>query len=226
MEPKPVQYQVARKGKVMGVYSLSGLVEQLDKRLITLEDHYWTEGMADWLPLSNMVEEISRVRENLVEAQRREREATGEKAVAEIATLINRKKAEDDARRELNRQQHAAAAASKAAQLSEQAWKCHTCSNVFWHKGTKQSFGVASGIGAAIGMTVAAVILLAGFFTANPPIKEPLVGFLLILICAALLLAAIGSVIAFGVESGLQQFHSYHPRCPKCSSGTCSKQGG
>lgn len=51
MEPHTTQYQVARKGQVIGVFSLHGLVEQLDTRQLNLEDHYWTEGMGDWQPL-------------------------------------------------------------------------------------------------------------------------------------------------------------------------------
>lgn len=219
MEPQAVQYQVARKGQVIGVFSLQGLVEQLDTGRLTPEDHYWTEGMGDWQPLSQLSSELQRIRVELTEARQREQKAAEARLSAEKEAAQARKNAEDDARRELIRQQDAAAAANKAAQLAPQAWKCHTCSQVFSRIGTKQSFRIAAGIGRAIGLTVIAAVLLAGVTS----VREPIAGFLLILVSAILVLAAIGSVIAFGVETGLQQFYSHQPRCPHCSSPYCSK---
>jgi hypothetical protein len=114
-------------------------------------------------------------------------------------------------------------AAREAARREELArlngplpWKCHTCGHKFTRTGKKQEFPEATGFGNAVAFIIFGSIL-AGIAAAVPPASV-----LLLPIAAIILLASLGFLIAYGVERGLQQFHSYHPRCPNCSSPHCA----
>lgn len=224
MEPQTAKYQVARKGQVIGVFSLHGLVEQLDTRQLNLEDHYWTEGMGDWQPLSNLTPLLDRARTELAALRKQEKEAAEAKRLAEKEAAKAKAKAEEEARL-LKAKQEAELAAAKEAQFREeqarlnapQPWKCLTCGHGFSRSGKIQEFPEASGFGSAIGLLIVAGILAAA------GVALPGIGILLMLIAGIIALASLGMLIAYGVERGLQQFHSYHPRCPECSSPHCAK---
>ena len=226
MEPQPAQYQVAHKGQVIGVFSLYGLVEQLDTGRLTHEDHYWTEGMGDWQPLSNLTPLLDRARTELSSLRKQEKDAAEAKRLAEKEAAKAKAKAEEEARLLKAKQEAELAAANEAKLREEQAhlnapqpWKCLTCGHRFSQVGKSHTFEQASGIGKAMVLMLLSAIV-AGSITS---ISEPIVAFLIFLAAAALLLMAIGSIIAYGVETGLQQFHSHHPRCGNCSSSHCCK---
>jgi hypothetical protein len=165
--------------------------------------------MTDWLPLSRLTPDIERARAELTETRKREREAAETKLEAE------REAAKAKARQE------AEAAAAQEAKLRKfqarlyapQPWKCLTCSHVFAKQGTIHKFPAASGIGTAIFLFVGALIFAISAFQAPEPTN-----YILFLCAGVIMLYALGSQIAYSIEKGLQQFHSYHPRCPNCSS--------
>jgi hypothetical protein len=49
-----VEYHIAVDGKSSGPYSLGQLRSMWERGLVTLETHYWTEGMDDWYLVSNL----------------------------------------------------------------------------------------------------------------------------------------------------------------------------
>lgn len=58
--PKPISnYQVAREGEVLGVYDEDSLPKLLRSGELKITDHYWREGMAEWLTLATLMPEMN-----------------------------------------------------------------------------------------------------------------------------------------------------------------------
>jgi hypothetical protein len=49
-----MKYQVSRNGRVIGDFSHEDIQHCLKEGSLALNDHYWTNGMPDWLPLSKL----------------------------------------------------------------------------------------------------------------------------------------------------------------------------
>jgi len=209
METHGAQYQVARDGKVLGVYTLRGVVEQLESRRITLNDHYWTEGMTDWLPLSNLSTVIDETLAHLAEERLREEQARerGQRNPEQPNDTVP--SAEDARLKELYAPIH-----------GPKPWICHTCSREFPSDGKAKPRPYARGILLAMACILLGLFLFAGLMQSR---TDPFVSIVIMASIVALAFVALGAVIGFGVESGLHQFHSHRPCCPNCSSPYCSK---
>jgi hypothetical protein len=219
------QYQVARSGQVVGVYSLRGLVDQLDNCRLTLDDHYWTEGMTDWLPLSHLTEHLELARGEIAKERELARESAEAQAKAESDAMKARAEAAEKDRLEKERVELEAKAAEFARQKEEYArahgphpWKCHTCAQIFPSKRNAAPYPEASGVWFGIVLAViGALLMLMGTIV---PVQ---LGWIFFVGAAIIWLFSTAHILAYSVERGLQQFHSYRPRCPNCSSPYCSK---
>lgn len=50
---KPIRYQVARAGKILGAYDSTELVEKIGSGMVLPSDSFWSEGMSEWKPVSD-----------------------------------------------------------------------------------------------------------------------------------------------------------------------------
>lgn len=210
MEPAPetATYHIARDGKVIGVYSFPALLEKFRTKAVLATDHYLIEGSVDW----KLVGELKTAFANYEQEQKaREKRLKAEKRATEAAAREQARKDEQEAER--RRYIALDEARKKAEQDRFKPWKCWTCDSVFKSDGSAAEYPTASGGWAAFFLMVLASLLGAG------SIKEPLFIFFAVIP----LIFALGFIIAYGVETGLQKFNSYRPRCPKCSSTHCSR---
>jgi hypothetical protein len=51
--------KVSRNGKIIGDYSHQEILDLLAKGELLLTDHFWGEGMTDWLPLSQLPKTVN-----------------------------------------------------------------------------------------------------------------------------------------------------------------------
>lgn len=47
-------YSVTRKGKDLGRFPKAAFDEMIKNKLLPLDAHYWTEGMADWASIASI----------------------------------------------------------------------------------------------------------------------------------------------------------------------------
>lgn len=47
-------YNITRKGKILGEFPETAFAEMVKNRLLPLDAHYWTEGMADWATIASL----------------------------------------------------------------------------------------------------------------------------------------------------------------------------
>lgn len=71
METSLRLYQIARDGKIIGVYTLEELVICIDEGRVTLEDYYIVEGMPEWRQVSTLGMAIEEAREDLKDKERK-----------------------------------------------------------------------------------------------------------------------------------------------------------
>lgn len=220
-------YHVARDGQVIGAFSFPTLAAKFKDGSVKASDHYLVEGTSDWKLVGELKPQFAEHERQLkAEADRKAAEAKAAKEAAE-AEAAKAKALEIEAewkRRELVVNE---AARVRAEQSKLKPWKCHSCEGIFQSTNTARAYPDASGLGLAM------LLFITGSFfawlTIGAMISRSSDSRVASLICglisSAATVAAIGFLIAYGVERGLQQFNSYRPRCPNCSSPYCSKQG-
>jgi len=198
--PAGAIYHVARDGQVIGAFPFPTLAAKFKEGTVKASDHYLVEGTSDWKLVSDLKSQFT--------AHERQLKAEA-KAAKEAAELEDAKARALEIEAEQIRREQAAADRKKP-----KPWKCHTCNSIFESNGHAKDYPFASGGWLAFGLAALSGIFAVGAF------KEPIA----IFFAAILALFAFGFIISFGVERGLQQFNSYRPRCPNCSSPYCSKQ--
>lgn len=231
MEPSPetATYHIARDGKVIGVYAFPTLLEKFRAKAVLATDHYHIEGSADWKLVGELKPQFDAYEQEQKDKAKR---LKAEAEAAEEAEKARKKKENEESWAKEERERLAAIKAEAERILKEDEmkasvpWKCHTCASVFPRKlGDKNYYPEPQGTEQARdkGLTAGFLIAVGLAFTAIPIFG--------IIICAVFLLIALpfliesqGYIIALGTERGLQQFHSYRPKCPKCSSTYCSSQ--
>lgn len=208
MEPQTTLYQVARKGQVIGTFTLTEIKLKLESGNLLWTDHYWTHGMGEWKPLSDLKVQIEGKGQEAAHVQDKNGDA-------------GKVDPKDEEERLLKARVEARVAAKMAdMQLSHvpKQWKCHTCGYEFLSTNEGIPYPGPSGVARAILMGALACI-----FAALASISQAIFAFILAIIALIFALHSLESTIALGVEKGLQQFHSYRPRCHSCSSPHCSK---
>ena len=57
-----MKYQISRGGKVVGTFNSKDIAAGIKSGSLVPSDHYWHEGMTDWMPLSELLAEQRKVR--------------------------------------------------------------------------------------------------------------------------------------------------------------------
>lgn len=196
-ESSGITYHIARDGKVIANYDFKTLYTKLKEGAVKPTDYYIIEGTTDWQLVDTLKSKFSAFEQEEKAKKNRLKEEAEQKAISDQA--------------ESARKRHQEFIESKKKDYVP--WKCWTCATTFRSNGKANEFPDPSGAGCAFGLLFAACIFAVCATFAWPA------G----IIAGLLAIIAFVFLIAYGVESGLQQFHSYRPRCPQCSSPYCSK---
>ena len=211
METPPTEpiYHIARDGKVIANYDFKTLYAKFKEGAVKPTDHYIIEGTTDWQLIDTLKSKFSAFEQEEKAKKKRLKEEAEQKAISDQA--------------ESARKHHEEWLESKKKNYVP--WKCWTCAATFRSNGKANVLPDVEGIGAAVGFVLLSGVLSAIATTALLSRDSgSMVGFFIFIIGAvAVLMASFGQIISYGVEKGLQKFHSYRPRCPQCSSPYCSK---
>jgi hypothetical protein len=211
METQPAEtiYHIARDGNVVANYDFKTLYAKFKEGAVKPTDHYIIEGTADWQLVETLKSKFAAFEQEEKAKKKRLKEEAEQKAISDQA--------------ESARKHHEEWLESKKKDYVP--WKCWTCATTFRSNGKAVALPGVEGINTAVGYVFLAGILTA-FAVGILFSKEEgaIIGFFIFIIGAVVALAvSLGQIISYGVESGLQKFHSYRPRCPQCSSPYCSK---
>jgi hypothetical protein len=83
MEPR--KYKISRQGQILASVDLNELASKWFTKEFTSKDYYWTEGMVEWKPLSNLASKLEEELEHQRRQQREELARAKETEMAEAA---------------------------------------------------------------------------------------------------------------------------------------------
>lgn len=229
--PAGAIYHVARDGQVIGAFPFPTLAAKFKDGSVKASDHYLVEGTSDWKLVGELKPQFTEHERQLkAEADRKAAEAKAAKEAAE-AEAAKAKALEIEAeqlRRQIEAQEAAKRRIAEEEKNANQFWQCHTCGSRSRRRELDDQFPEASGLMQSVGCLALGCIFAALSVSALREMYNPagslIMCFILGLLSCLSFAAALGFVIAHGTERGLQQFNSYRPRCPNCSSPYCSKQ--